>query len=108
MADALLAVKHSRPSTPNPQAVEAYAKLQGEDFVFYIQTLSVILGRRSSPSDEVHVDLGRSKVISRKHARIEYNFIARRFEISCFGKNGMFVDGKAYGPTSEPVPLETK
>ncbi len=63
--------------------VQAYAKLQGRDFVYYVRSLSVVLGRRvSAASDTVSaasdtgaraegadVDLGPSRAISRRHAR---------------------------------------
>ena len=105
--DALLHIVHSQPSTPNDE-VQAYAKLQGEDFVYYIRTLSVHIGRKSSPNDDIEVDLGNSKIISRKHARIEYNFFSKCFEIQSIGKNGLFVDGKFVSKDSPPFPLETK
>jgi len=110
--DALLHIIQSRPGTPPPdeqnKPVQAYAKLQGEDFVYYIRTLSVLIGRRTSPYDEVQVDLGASKVVSRVHAKVEYNFVNRNFELTCLGKNGVFIDGRYYGKDSPPILLESK
>jgi len=102
--------------------VEAYAKLQGEDFVYYVRSLAVSLGRglggasggsNGFPSygmgpGSTDIDLGLSKTISRQHARIEYNFITRVFEFSVQGKNGAHVDGELVTRESQPVPLETK
>ena len=63
-------------SAPPPQPpqqdralVQAYAKLQGENFVYYVRSLSVVLGRRVAGCDDVDVDLGPYKTISRQHAR---------------------------------------
>jgi hypothetical protein len=38
----------------------------GKDFVYYIRTLSVTLGRKTSQTDDVDVDLGKSKSVSRR------------------------------------------
>ncbi|KAK7204259.1 fork head domain-containing protein [Myxozyma melibiosi] len=40
----------------------------------------------------IDVHLGTAKAISRRHARIFYNFANQRFEFSVLGRNGAFVD----------------
>ncbi|KAG5421589.1 FHL1 [Candida metapsilosis] len=80
-------VSHSR--------VSAYARLDFENNVFYVQTLQVVLGRKSNDEliqQDVDVHLSEKKAISRRHAKIFYNFGTQRFEISVLGKNGAFVD----------------
>ncbi|KAL8215084.1 hypothetical protein R6Q57_004533 [Mikania cordata] len=81
--------------------VEAgFAKLQGEDFEYYMQTYSIILGRNSKKST-VDVDLsslGGGMNISRHHARIFYDFQRRRFALEVLGKNGCFVEGVLHLP----------
>ncbi|CEP63643.1 Fhl1p LALA0_S08e07316g [Lachancea lanzarotensis] len=74
--------------------ISAYARLDFQSFTFYVQTLQVIIGRRSENdfSHKVDVNLGPSKSISRRHAQIFYNFGTGRFELSIMGKNGAFVD----------------
>ncbi|KAJ2776747.1 hypothetical protein GGI15_004751 [Coemansia interrupta] len=74
--------------------VQAYAKLEGPDFCYYIRTLEVSLGRHPSNegTDGVDIDLGDSKAVSRKHAKIFYNFMNQSFELQVFGKNGCLVD----------------
>ncbi|KAI5966169.1 FHL1 [Candida pseudojiufengensis] len=75
--------------------VSAYAKLEFENNIFYVQTLQIILGRKSNDeSNQTNVDvhLSEKKAISRKHAKIFYNFGSQRFEISVTGKNGAFVN----------------
>lgn len=88
--------------------IQAYAKLQGENFVYYVQTLSVTLGRRVAGSgDDVDVDLGSGRTISRRHARIEYDFTLRQFVLLPLSKNGVHVNGVLYR-VNDRVPLETK
>ncbi|PHT38119.1 FHA domain-containing protein FHA2 [Capsicum baccatum] len=91
--------------------VEAgFAKLQGEDFEYYMQTYSIILGRNSKKST-VDVDLsslGGGMNISRHHARIFYDFQRRRFALEVLGKNGCFVEGVLHLPGNAPVKLDSQ
>lgn len=89
--------------------ISAYARLDFHDFTFYVQTLQVIIGRRSENdySHKVDVNLGPSKSISRRHAQIFYNFGTGRFELSIMGKNGAFVDDN-FVERGSTVPLKNK
>lgn len=91
--------------------VEAgFAKLQGEDFEYYMQTYSIILGRNSKKST-VDVDLsslGGGMNISRHHARIFYDFQRRRFALEVLGKNGCLVEGVLHLPGNPPVKLDSQ
>lgn len=91
--------------------VEAgFAKLQGEDFEYYMQTYSIVLGRNSKKST-VDVDLaslGGGMNISRHHARIFYDFQRRRFALEVLGKNGCFVEGVLHLPGNTPVKLDSQ
>ena len=89
--------------------VSAYARLEFENFIFYVQTLQVVLGRKSEndQSHSVDVHLANSKAISRKHAKIFYNFGTERFELSIQGKNGAFVDD-SFVERGATVPLTNK
>ncbi|XP_038704104.1 FHA domain-containing protein FHA2-like isoform X2 [Tripterygium wilfordii] len=91
--------------------VEAgFAKLQGEDFEYYMQTYSIILGRNSKKST-VDVDLaslGGGMNISRHHARIFYDFTRRRFALEVLGKNGCLVEGVLHLPGNTPVKLDSQ
>ncbi|PKU81043.1 FHA domain-containing protein FHA2 [Dendrobium catenatum] len=87
-----------------------FAKLQGEDFEYYMQTYSIILGRNSKRA-EVDVDLtslGGGMSISRKHARIFYDFSRRRFALEVLGKNGCLVEGVLHVPGTAPVKLDSQ
>ncbi|WOL15560.1 hypothetical protein Cni_G24341 [Canna indica] len=91
--------------------VEAgFAKLQGEDFEYYMQTYSIMLGRNSKKST-VDVDLsslGGGMNISRHHARIFYDFPRRRFALEVIGKNGCLVEGVLHLPGNPPVKLDSQ
>lgn len=87
-----------------------FAKLQGEDFEYYMQTYTITLGRNSKKSS-VDVDLaglGGGMNISRQHARIYYDFDRRRFVLEVLGKNGCYVKGVLYLPGSPSVKLDSQ
>jgi hypothetical protein len=90
--------------------ISAYARLDFENFTFFVQTLQVILGRKSndellqSSHHAVDVHLSSTKAISRRHAKIFYNFGTQRFELSVLGRNGAFVDD-AFTEKGITVPL---
>lgn len=93
------ALGDSRPDEDKDSSrISAYARLDFENFTFFVQTLQVILGRRSNiellsgSHHAVDVHLGSKKAISRRHAKIFYNFGTQRFELSVIGRNGAFVD----------------
>ena len=89
----------------------AYAKLEGEDFAYYMTSLGIVLGRAAGgplPLPQVDVVLGTTKIISRQHARIDYNFETRAFELTVLGKNGAYVDNHYYPPGAPPILLESK
>nr|KJB26130.1 hypothetical protein B456_004G226900 [Gossypium raimondii] len=76
--------------------VEAgFAKLQGEDFEYYMETYSIMLGRNSKKSivDVDLASLGGGMNISRHHARIFYDIARHRFALEVLGKNGCLVEG---------------
>lgn len=84
--------------------ISAYYSLVFPHFTFYIQTLSITIGRRCSPNPnvatsstaEIHtvdVDLGALKSVSRLHAKIEYDQEEDRFVLAVIGRNGAWVDG---------------
>jgi forkhead box protein K len=92
-----------RPSPPPVQdKISAYYSLVFPHFTFYIQTLSITIGRRCAPNaatsstadqSQVDVDLGALKSVSRLHAKIEYDQEEDRFVLAVIGRNGAWVDG---------------
>lgn len=87
--------------------VQAYAKLEGDDFCYYIRTLQVTLGRKVSNPENVDILLGNTKSVSRQHARLFFNFSTQRFELMVFGKNGAFVNER-FVEKGVTVPLDNK
>jgi hypothetical protein len=85
------------------QEIPAYFALEFPDvqFTYYLQKLSVSLGRSDAAAD---IDLGALKNISRLHARIEYEEQLEQFVLAVMGRNGAFVDGLWHEP-GERVPL---
>ncbi|KAM5445255.1 transcription factor [Microsporum audouinii] len=105
-------VHHSNARTQqeNKESVEAYAKIAGRDWTYYVKTLHVNIGRppdrdqrvdaQSSPITvaaqalpDVHIDLGPGKFVSRLHAEIYYD----RDDPPCWrvrvnGRNGIRVN----------------
>ena len=79
-----------------------------EHFVYYVKTLSVVLGRRVGGDTEVDVDLGPSKLISRRHARIAFDFDLRLFTITALGKNGVAINGVQLLPGAPPAELPSR
>lgn len=92
--------------------ISAYYSLSFPNFTYYLQTLSVTIGRRSvrqgaassSELPQVDVDLGPLKSVSRLHARIEWEDSEDRFVLVVLGRNGAWVDGIWSGSGSR-VPL---
>lgn len=91
------------PQTTTSQEIPAYFALEFPDvqFTYYLQKLSVSLGRSDSAAD---IDLGALKNISRLHARIEYEEQLEQFVLAVIGRNGAFVDSIWHEP-GERVPL---
>ncbi|KAI8583329.1 hypothetical protein K450DRAFT_223103 [Umbelopsis ramanniana AG] len=99
----------AQPSATNLDSgpVQAYAKLEGDEFCYYIRTLQVTLGRKGSKNENVDIPLGATKSVSRQHARLFYNFTTQRFEMMVFGKNGAFVN-EHFVEKGVTVPLENR
>jgi len=95
---------HVKQASPPPaqDKISAYYSLVFPHFTFYIQTLSITIGRRCAPNaagpssveyPQVDVDLGALKSVSRLHAKIEYDQHEDRFVLVVIGRNGAWVDG---------------
>ncbi|KAJ4499970.1 hypothetical protein C8R41DRAFT_812753 [Lentinula lateritia] len=105
-ADGKLKREQGEPSSL-PNKISAYYSLVFPHSTFYIQTLSVTIGRRCYPNPnvpassssiasepvQVDVDLGALKSVSRLHAKIEYDREEDRFILIVIGRNGAWVDG---------------
>ena len=97
------AVQHSNDaaSATHIGGVQAYAKLAGQNWTYYVKALDVTIGRESeapegSAHPQIDLDLGPAKVISRLHARIEYDLEQRYWKCLVLGRNGIKIDEKLY------------
>ncbi|KAG0150752.1 hypothetical protein CROQUDRAFT_37937 [Cronartium quercuum f. sp. fusiforme G11] len=83
--------------------VRAYAKLEFPQHDFFIRKLTVTIGRRpparpdacnEEEEDPIDVDLGPIRAVSRRHARIYFDWARGRWTLSVAGRNGCVVDGR--------------
>lgn len=99
-------------NSTNPEPVQAYAKLTGADWTYYIKSLPVLIGRSSDANDEVgspvHIDLSPQKIVSRRHGKIDFNSDTMRWELHVIGRNGIKVNGTLHRPPCEPLYLESR
>ncbi|APA10208.1 hypothetical protein sscle_06g049780 [Sclerotinia sclerotiorum 1980 UF-70] len=90
--------KHTKESRGG---IAAFAKLAGRGWTYYLKDMRINVGRHSAEAEgqdegpiiDVHVDLGPSKMISRRHASIFYSQ-GWRMEVS--GRNGVRVDNRIF------------
>lgn len=87
--------------------IQAYAKIAGCNWTYYVKSLTISIGRNTdfhatgntnnnsatASKDLIDIDLGPSKVVSRKHATIEYNLNGRKWQLFINGRNGLKVNG---------------
>ncbi|KAK9479632.1 fork head domain-containing protein [Lipomyces japonicus] len=97
-----VAVDYANDKNSNTE-VQAYAKLAGSTWTYYVRELKVTIGRYSEPlpgmdeqPEPVDIDLGPAKVVSRKHAVVRYDLNSRSWVISIAGRNGVKIDGKLF------------
>ncbi|KAM0893087.1 hypothetical protein ACQ4PT_025341 [Festuca glaucescens] len=87
-----------------------FAKLHGQGFDYYIQFYEIILGRNTK-KQKVDFDLtkvGASKDVSRRHARIYYDFKDHTFALEVIGRSGCYVQRVLYLPGDDPVKLDSQ
>jgi forkhead box protein K len=89
--------------------ISAYYCLLFPHYTYYLQTLTVSIGRRPTASssdarDLVDIDLGPLSQVSRLHAKIEYDEEQENFVLAIHGRNGAWVDGVWYA-NGRRVPL---
>lgn len=84
--------------------VQAYAKIAGRDWTYYVRSLAISIGRNTERNPQmnqnqnqspqnVSIDLGPAKVVSRQHAVIKYNMDLKCWELKVLGRNGARIDG---------------
>ncbi|KAK9236640.1 fork head domain-containing protein [Lipomyces kononenkoae] len=97
-----VAIDYANDKNSNTE-VQAYAKLAGSTWTYYVRELRVTIGRFSEPvsgledtSESVDIDLGPAKVVSRRHALIRYDLNSRSWVVAITGRNGVKIDGRLY------------
>ena len=101
-------VANSRKSVMSTTDNRVFAELRGNNWKYNLKQLSIIIGRKSGSSEDIDVDLGPSKVISRRHAKIEYNRETNEWELMCLGKNPIVVNGTTLGNDIRKITLTSK
>ncbi|ODV92947.1 hypothetical protein CANCADRAFT_95540 [Tortispora caseinolytica NRRL Y-17796] len=81
--------------------IRAYGKIAGPNWTYYIKEVELLIGRNytgpdNTPEDNVQIDLGPSKVVSRKHAAIIYDYQSKNWFLHVLGRNGLKIDGIHY------------
>lgn len=102
--------------------VQAYAKISGRDWTYYVKGLEISIGRNTdsatalpsagdnkNSTSAIDIDLGPAKVVSRKHAVIKFNMQHGGWELVVLGRNGAKVNFKRVqvGPAAPPVLLSS-
>lgn len=91
---------HSNSRLSGEDGINAFAKIVGLGWTFYVKKTTINIGRSSDPpqpvdpdDDEefIHIDLGPSKMISRRHASIFFNseYDSGRWILKVKGRNGV-------------------
>ena len=78
----------------NTQNIEAFAKISGRTWTYFVNDAQIFIGRdgNDDQDQEVHIDLGPSKLISRRHASIFYEPHSASWNLSVQGRNGVKID----------------
>ena len=93
----------------------AYAKLSGYNWHFYINKLSIVIGRSSGEhyrgtegDGDVDLHLGFDRSVAARHARIEYNFINKNWEIVVIDERSLIsVNDEVFDKNSQPAALRS-
>mmetsp|Transcript_18249 Transcript_18249/g.27365 ORF Transcript_18249/g.27365 Transcript_18249/m.27365 type:complete len:118 (+) Transcript_18249:17-370(+) len=95
------------------QGREAYAKLVGQKFEYFVDKQRFILGRKAKKEhklapDEQFFCISEQKNISRKHVIISWDPKEKGWYLICKGKNGLQVNGKMVTPDSKRTKLNDR
>lgn len=93
------------------EETQAYAKIEGKDFKFFLNKQIVYLGR-TSPSvnlepNEQMIYLGDYKYLSRKHLKIFWDSKKKSWFIQNLSKNVVFVNKESFSRENKPKKLKT-
>lgn len=91
---------HANSRLSGEDGINAFAKIVGLGWTFYVKKTTINFGRSSDPpqavdpendDDYIHIDLGPSKMISRRHASVFFSseFGGGRWILQVKGRNGV-------------------
>ena len=96
---------------PAGQEVLARLSLENGSASYFIVGTAVTLGRISDKYERslqgVDIDLGKSKLASRKHATITLDPFGQQWYLNCVGRNGLRINGQLMTPESPSVYLNS-
>ncbi|KAL9027510.1 MAG: hypothetical protein Q9196_003980, partial [Gyalolechia fulgens] len=111
-APVAVAVKYHN-SQSEGGGVKAFARISGRNWTYYVQELAILVGRppdsvsrhssslgaESSPVprndlEEIHIDLGPSKTVSRYHAQIFFDRDDSQWYVQVKGRNGLRINDR--------------
>ncbi|KAG9247842.1 putative fork head protein like protein [Calycina marina] len=102
--------EHANALHQDSNTVEAFAKLAGNDWTYYIKTVRNHIGRKPAEgaADEdydkpIHIDLGPNKTVSRNHGMIFYNNDTQAWHLRVFGRNGIKINGTTIRKDEERI-----
>lgn len=88
----------------------AYAKIEGKEFKFFINKLTVYIGREAAnninDNDEQIIYLGNYKFLSRKHLKIFWDSKKKSWFIQNLSKNLVFVNKEKLSKEQKPKKLK--
>ena len=87
-----IAVAQSHSNQRYSSAEQAFAKLSGQNWTYYLNETQIIIGR-GDKENTVDVDLGPGKMVSRNHAKIAYE--DEEWWLTVQGRNGLKADGQS-------------
>jgi forkhead protein FKH len=85
-----IAVANSHSNQRYSSAEQAFAKLSGQNWTYYLNETQIVIGR-GDKENTVDVDLGPGKMVSRSHAQIAYE--DEEWWLTVQGRNGLKADG---------------
>jgi hypothetical protein len=93
------------------EAPTCYCILQADSWSYSVSKSTIWIGRQAAEfnaaTDEVALDVClNSKLVSRRHAKFQYNFQLSKWQIVCVGRNGIVVNQQFHLPSPKPVPLK--
>jgi len=88
----------------------AFAKIEGKEFKFFIEKLTVFIGRDSgsinnNPEEQI-IYLGNYKFLSRKHLKIFWDSKKKAWFIKNLSKNNIFVNREKLSKDQKPKKLK--